>query len=54
MEEGVDWIYLAQETEPVKGSCELSNVPSGFIKCWEFLEWLSNCWLLKEDTAPRS
>jgi hypothetical protein len=22
------------------------------MKCWEFLEWLSNYWLLKKDSAP--
>jgi hypothetical protein len=32
----------------VAGSCEHGNEPSGFIKCWEFLEWVSNCWLLKK------
>jgi hypothetical protein len=24
------------------GSCEHCNEPSGFIKCWEILEWLRN------------
>jgi hypothetical protein len=36
----------------VAGSYEHDNEPSGFIKCWEFLEWLSNCWLLRKDPAP--
>jgi hypothetical protein len=26
---------------------EHGNGISGFIKCWEFLEWLSDLWLLK-------
>jgi hypothetical protein len=36
------------------GSCEHDNEPSGFIKCWQFGEWLSNYWLLKKDSAVRS
>jgi hypothetical protein len=28
--------------EPVAGSCEQSNEPSGSIKCGEFLDWLSD------------
>jgi hypothetical protein len=31
----------------VAGSCEHGNKPSGSLKCWEFLDWRSNCWLLK-------
>ena len=27
----------------VAGSCDRCNEPSGFIKCGEFLEWLSIC-----------
>jgi hypothetical protein len=34
--DGIDWIDLCQE-EPVEGSCEHGNEPSGFIKCWEVL-----------------
>jgi hypothetical protein len=30
---------------------EHSNEPLGSIKCWEFLEWLSNCWLLMEGLS---
>lgn len=37
-EGAVDWIYLPQVTQSVKGSREHSNVPSGFINCWEFSE----------------
>jgi hypothetical protein len=32
---------------------EHSNESSGPIKCWEIFEWLTNSWLLKEDSAPR-
>ena len=31
------------------GSCECGNEPSGFIKCWEFLDYL-----LRMDSAPGS
>jgi hypothetical protein len=37
----------------VDGSCEHGSEPSGSIKCWEILEWLSDCWFLK-DSAPWS
>jgi hypothetical protein len=36
----------------VKGSCEHDNEPTGSIKCWEILEWLSDWWLPKKDSAP--
>jgi hypothetical protein len=32
----------------VEGSFEHGNEPSGSIKCWKILEWLSDCWLLKK------
>jgi hypothetical protein len=28
---------------PLEGFCEHGNEPSGYIKCWEILEWLSFC-----------
>jgi hypothetical protein len=34
---------------PVVGYYVHSYEPSGSIKCWEFLQWLSSCWLLKKD-----
>ena len=34
----MDCTGVAQDTDPVAGSCEWDNEPSGFIKCWEFLE----------------
>jgi hypothetical protein len=36
----------------VEGSCEHDNEPSGSIKRWEFLEWLSDGRLLKKGSAP--
>jgi hypothetical protein len=35
---GMDWINLAQDRDPLEGSCEHGNEPSGSIKCWEILE----------------
>jgi hypothetical protein len=37
---------------PVDASCEHGNEPLGFIKCWEFLEYLNNGGLLKKGSAP--
>jgi hypothetical protein len=36
----------------VAGSCEHSNEPSGSIKVGEFPDLLSDCQLLKKDSAP--
>jgi hypothetical protein len=33
----------------VERFCEHDNEPSGSIKYWEGLEYLSDCWLLKMD-----
>jgi hypothetical protein len=38
----------------VTDSCEHGNELSGSIKCWEFLEWLRDEWLLKKDSTPMS
>jgi hypothetical protein len=38
----------------VADSCEHGNEYLGSIKIWEFLEWLSDCWLLEKDSAPWS
>jgi hypothetical protein len=35
---GMDWIDLAQDREPVEGSCEQGNEPLGSTTCWEILE----------------
>jgi hypothetical protein len=37
---------------PVEGSCEHGDEPSGFIKCWDVLEWLHNWRLLRKGSAP--
>jgi hypothetical protein len=37
----------------VEGSCEHGDETSGFIKCWEVLEWLHNWQLLKTGSAPQ-
>jgi hypothetical protein len=34
------------------GCCEHGNEPLGSIKGGEFLDYLSNCQLLKKDSAP--
>jgi hypothetical protein len=47
---GLDSSGSVQRT--VAGSCEPSNETLGFIKFWEFLDWLNNCCLLKKDSAP--
>jgi hypothetical protein len=50
-----DWTRLAQEEEDsVVGACGHSNDPLGSIKFWEFLVWLSNCWLLVKGSVPWS
>jgi hypothetical protein len=36
--DGMDWIDVAQDKGPVKGSCEHGNEPSDSIKSWEVLE----------------
>jgi hypothetical protein len=35
----------------VAGSCEHGDEPSGHIKGVEFLDQLSDCWLLEKDSA---
>jgi hypothetical protein len=37
---------------PVEGSCDHCIEPSGFLKCWEVLEWLNDWWPLKKGSAP--
>jgi hypothetical protein len=38
----------------VAGFCERDNEPSGSIKCGEFLDKLSDYYLVKKTTAPWS
>jgi hypothetical protein len=51
---GMDLIDVDQDREPVAGSCEHGNEPSGSIKRWEILEYLSDWRLLKKGLAPWS
>jgi hypothetical protein len=37
----------------VEGSCEHSKEPSGSIKYWESLVWLSNFGILKKDSGTQ-
>jgi hypothetical protein len=39
---------------PVAGPCENGNESSGSIKGGEFLDYLSDSWLLKKDSAAYS
>jgi hypothetical protein len=41
---------------PVADSCEHGNTrkPSSYIKCWEILEYLSDWWLVKKYSDPKS
>jgi hypothetical protein len=48
--DGMDWIDLAQG--PVEGLCERGHEPPGSIKCWDVLEELHNCQVLKKGSAP--
>jgi hypothetical protein len=36
-------IQLAQDRDPVAGSCEHGNEPAGSLKDEEFLDHLNNC-----------
>jgi hypothetical protein len=45
---GLIWLRIGTS----EGSCEHGNVPSGSIKCWEYLEELHNWQLLKKSSAP--
>jgi hypothetical protein len=35
----------------VESYYEHDNEPSGSIKCWGILEWLSDWWLVRKDSA---
>jgi hypothetical protein len=43
----VYWIHLAQDWEQRWGCCEHDNELLGPIRCREFVDYLSNCQLLK-------
>ena len=36
------------------GCCECGKETSGSTKCREFVDYLSEYWLLKKDSAPQS
>jgi hypothetical protein len=44
------WI---SKKENVAGSYKQGNERLSSTKSWKFLEWLSNCWLFKQDLCPR-
>jgi hypothetical protein len=48
----MDWIDLAQDRDPVEGSCEHGDQPSGLLKWWEVPEWLHNWQLLRKGSVP--
>jgi hypothetical protein len=35
----MDWIELARDKDKMADICECGNKHSGFMKCWEFLDW---------------
>jgi hypothetical protein len=35
---GVEWCSRVQDRDKWRGSCEIGNEPSGFIKCWDIRE----------------
>jgi hypothetical protein len=40
--DGMDWIDVAQDREPVEDCCERGNKSSSSIKYWEILEQLND------------
>jgi hypothetical protein len=44
------WYGLDQSG--LEDSCKHGDEPSGFLKCWEVLEWLHNWQLLRKGSAP--
>jgi hypothetical protein len=50
--EGVDWINLAEDRDEWQPFCEQGNDPLDSIKCLEFIDQLSNCYLLRKDSLP--
>lgn len=38
---------------PVANFCVQGNEHPGFVKCLEFIDWQSRCWLLREDSGHR-
>jgi hypothetical protein len=44
----MDWIHGTRDKVSTRG-----NDASGFVKFWAFLQWLSDCCLLKRDMYMR-
>jgi hypothetical protein len=47
MMENMDWTHLGEDRD----FSERGNEPSACIKSLEFPEWLSDCSILKQDSA---
>jgi hypothetical protein len=52
----MEWINLAHDTKQLRALVKtvMNLQVSGFIKCWNVLEWLRDCWLLKNGSVPWS
>jgi hypothetical protein len=50
--DGVDWIDMAQDRDQWRALVNTVLNLSGFMKCWEVLEWLHNWRFLKKGSAP--
>jgi hypothetical protein len=50
----MDWINLAEDRDQSRTVVNTVMNLGGSIKCWEILEYLSDCWLLKKDRAALS
>jgi hypothetical protein len=50
--DGVLWSELIWlRKEPVEGFCEHCDEHLGSVKCCDILEYVNDCWLLKEDSS---
>jgi hypothetical protein len=47
---GLVWLKIGKEAY----FCECRNEGSGSVKCWELLDQLRACYILKGDCTPRS
>jgi hypothetical protein len=52
--ENVNWIRLAEDRDRWRALVNTVMDFSDSIKWWKILEWLSNYWLFKKGSAPRS
>jgi hypothetical protein len=43
MRTGLVWLRIKAWGMGMESSCEFGIEPSGFIKCWESIEWHNNC-----------